>query len=58
MTLLELEKKYWDNLDNRSRQLAILYERIRSSISSSLEEREVTKAILLSSVLKSAVGSY
>jgi len=47
MTLLELEKKYWDSLDNQSRQLAILYESIRSSTSISLEEREVTKAILL-----------
>jgi hypothetical protein len=47
MTLLELEKKYWESLDNQSKQLVSLYQNIKSSTYISLEEREVTKAILL-----------
>ena len=47
MSLLELEKKYWESLDNQQKQLMILYEEIKSNASISLEERDITKAILL-----------
>lgn len=47
MSLLEFEKKYWESLDNQQRQLVSLYEEIKSNASISLEERDITKAILL-----------
>ena len=47
MSLLELEKKYWESLDNQRKQLVSLYEKIKSNVSISLEERDITKAILL-----------
>jgi len=47
MSLLEFEKKYWKSLDNQQKQLVNLYEEIKSNASISLEERDITKAILL-----------
>ena len=49
MSLLELEKKYWESLDNQQKQLVTLYEEIKSNASISLEEprRDITKVILL-----------
>ena len=47
MSLLEFEKKYWESLDNQQKQLVSLYEEIKSNASISLEERDITKAILL-----------
>jgi len=47
MSLLEFEKKYWESLDNQQKQLLSLYEEIKSDASISLEERDITKAILL-----------
>jgi hypothetical protein len=47
MSLLKFEKKYWENLDNQRKQLIILYEKIKSNVSISLEKRDITKAILL-----------
>ena len=47
MSLLEFEKKYWESLDNQQKQLVNLYEEIKSNASISLEERDITKAILL-----------
>jgi hypothetical protein len=47
MSLLEFEKKYWESLDNQQKQLLSLYEEIKSSATISLEERDITKAILL-----------
>lgn len=47
MSLLEFEKKYWESLDNQQKQLLSLYEEIKSNASISLEERDITKAILL-----------
>jgi hypothetical protein len=47
MSLIEFEKKYWESLDNQQKQLVSLYEEIKSNASISLEERNITKAILL-----------
>ena len=47
MSLLKFEKKYWESLDNQRKQLVSLYEKIKSNVSISLEERDITKAILL-----------
>ena len=47
MSLLKFEKKYWESLDNQQKQLLSLYEEIKSNASISLEERDITKAILL-----------
>jgi hypothetical protein len=47
MSLLYFEEKYWESLDNQYKQLVSLYEEIKSSASISLEERDITKAILL-----------
>jgi len=47
MSLLEFEKKYWESLDNQRKQLVSLYEEIKSNASISLDERDITKAILL-----------
>jgi hypothetical protein len=47
MSLLEFEKKYLESLDNQQKQLVILYEKIKSNASVSLEESDITKAILL-----------
>jgi hypothetical protein len=47
MSLIEFEKKYWESLDNQHKQLVSLYEEIKSDASISLEERDITKAILL-----------
>ncbi len=47
MSLLKFEKKYWESLDNQRKQLISLYEKIKSNVSISLEERDITKAILL-----------
>jgi len=47
MSLLEFEKKYWESLDNQRKQLVSLYEEIKSNAFISLEERDITKAILL-----------
>ena len=47
MSLLEFEKKYWESLDNQQKQLLSLYEEIKSNATISLEERDITKAILL-----------
>lgn len=47
MSLLEFEKKYWESLDNQQKQLKSLYEEIKSYASISLEEKDITKAILL-----------
>jgi len=47
MSLLKLEKKYWESLNNQQKQLVRLYEEIKSDASISLEERDITKAILL-----------
>jgi hypothetical protein len=47
MSLLKFEKKYWKSLDNQRKQLVSLYEKIKSNVSISLEERDITKAILL-----------
>ena len=47
MSLLEFEKKYWKSLNNQHKQLMNLYEEIKSNASISLEERDITKAILL-----------
>jgi len=42
MSLLQFEKKYWESLDNQQKQLVNLYEKIKSSASISLEERDIT----------------
>jgi len=47
MSLLQFEKEYWESLDNQQRQLVNLYNKIKSSYYISLEERDITKAILL-----------
>lgn len=47
MSLLKFEKKYRKSLDNQWKQLISLYEKIKSNVSISLEERDITKAILL-----------
>lgn len=47
MSLLKFEKKYWESLNNQHKQLVNLYEKIKSNVSISLEERDITKAILL-----------
>jgi len=47
MPLLKFEKKYRESLDNQWKQLIILYEKIKSNVFISLEERDITKAILL-----------
>ncbi|GAG70095.1 unnamed protein product, partial [marine sediment metagenome] len=47
MSLLKFEKKYRESLDNQWKQLISLYEKIKSNVSISLEERDITKAILL-----------
>ncbi len=47
MSLLYFEEKYWESLDDQHNQLVRLYEGIKSSASISLEERGITKAILL-----------
>ena len=47
MSLLKFEKKYWKSLNNQHKQLVKLYEEIKSDASISLEERDITKAILL-----------
>ena len=47
MSLLEFEKKYWESLDNQQKQLVNLYEEIKSSVSISLQKKDITKAILL-----------
>jgi hypothetical protein len=47
MSLLKFEKKYWKSLDNQRKQLVSLYEKIKSNVSISFEERDITKAILL-----------
>lgn len=47
VSLLEFERKYWKSLDNQYKQLVNLYEEMKSYASISLEERDITKAILL-----------
>ncbi|MGB3346123.1 MAG: hypothetical protein WBA71_02550 [Candidatus Humimicrobiia bacterium] len=47
MSLLKFEKKYRESLDNQWKQLISLYEKIKSNVSISLEEKDITKAILL-----------
>ncbi|GAI25624.1 unnamed protein product, partial [marine sediment metagenome] len=47
MSLLKFEKKYRESLDNQWKQLISLYEKIKSNVSISFEERDITKAILL-----------
>ena len=47
MSLLKFEKKYWKSLNNQYKQLVSLYEEIKSDASISLEEKDITKAILL-----------
>jgi len=47
MSLLKFEKKYWESLNNQQKQLMRLYEKIKSDASISLEESDITKAILL-----------
>ena len=47
MSLLKFEKKYWESLDNQYKQLVSLYEKIKYNASISLEEKDITKAILL-----------
>jgi len=47
MSLLEFEKKYWKSLNNQHKQLMNLYKEIKADASISLEERDITKAILL-----------
>jgi len=46
MSLLKFEKKYWESLNNQQKQLVSLYEEIKSNASISLEEKDITKAIL------------
>jgi hypothetical protein len=46
MSLLEFEKKYWESLDNQYTQLVHLYGKIKSNASISLEQKDITKAIL------------
>ncbi len=47
MSLLNFERNYWENLNNQFNQLVNLYDEIRSNVSISLDEREITKAIIL-----------
>ncbi|MCL5770713.1 MAG: hypothetical protein M1479_00345 [Actinobacteria bacterium] len=47
MTLIELEKKYSKNFFKNYKQLIKLYDEIKSSIPISLENKDITKAILL-----------
>ena len=47
MSLLKFEKKYWKSLNNQHKQLVNLYKEIKSDASISLEEKDITKAILL-----------
>jgi len=47
MSLLEFEKIYCKSLNNQYKQLVCLYGEIKSDTSISLEERDITKAILL-----------
>jgi hypothetical protein len=47
MQLYEMEQQYCDSLDNQWRQLKLLYEMMKTNARISLEEKEITKAILL-----------
>ena len=47
MSLLDSEKKYWECLSNQHKQLVNLYDEIKSNICISIENREITKAIIL-----------
>ena len=47
MDLLELEKKYSASLDKQYKKLVELYDQIKLKAAVSLEDREITKAILL-----------
>ena len=47
MSLIKFEKIYWKSMYNQYDQLISLYRKIKSDISISFEEKDITKAILL-----------